>query len=440
MTHDASADGTWKSVTTPVDVDLFAVTQTDETPVAVGGGGTIAAERSGGWEPVVEDGPGGNERTLRAVDATDDGRRVWVAGASGAIGVYDRRRERLFDYSHAEDSSDSWTAVAATGPAGGESVLVANGSGTVLPIEIDGREPTYGTPATPGSGTAITALTYAVDGIGYAVDASGTVFEEAVDGWTASGVEAASTSLRDVAVGPDDSVYVAAANGTLYRRDPAAAEWTAVEVPASALRAVDVFDGHVAVLADGNAVLRRPLSGRDRWRSETLPAGDDVVDLALDGPDVAVGKSGTVVERPAADDAVTPASTPAPSGQDSRSGATCDQLRAELIGRLGREELVAALSRHEACDSELPEHLGAATERAASDCCRQSDAVSTLAVPMTGVRCAPARRSDSHTECTCECGRSTRTAEGSDCHLDLNRRLLVPLTDRTTEDCPNTGF
>lgn len=117
MTHESSTERAWKSVTTPFAVDLFAVTQTAEGPFAVGGSGTVAAERSGGWEMVVDQGPAGKNRTLRAVDVTDDGTRVWFAGASGAIGMYDLERGRLYDYSYAKDVSAPGRPSPSPGPA-----------------------------------------------------------------------------------------------------------------------------------------------------------------------------------------------------------------------------------------------------------------------------------------------------------------------------------
>lgn len=264
---------------------------------------------------------------------------------------------------------------------------------------------------TPGSGAAITALAYSADGVGYAVDTGGHVFQAAVDGWTAVGIEAAQASLRDVTVGPEGRVYVASGSGTLYRRDPQRAEWVAIEVPGSALRAVDVFEGHVAVLATGNTAYRRPVEGRDRWRSESLPAGNEVVDLALAHPDVAVGKSGTVVERPRASDPGAPPESP---GEPADPVDVCDLLLTELVSRLDREELVSLLREREGCGASLVEHLAEnPDETVPAELLEEFAAESLLVLPVAGEGVADGTRCEvGHG--TCECHESRQTLASLD--------------------------
>ncbi|MFC7138673.1 WD40/YVTN/BNR-like repeat-containing protein [Halosimplex aquaticum] len=416
MTHETPSEQSWKSVATPFAVDLFAVAQSAEGPVAAGGSGTVVAERTDGWETVLEDGPGAKNRTLRSADVTDDGTRVWFAGASGAIGMYDLDRQRTYDYSYSKDISASWSAVDVSGPAGEESVLVANGSGTILPFDVDGLSPRYGGPVTPGSGAEITALAHAADGVGYAVDTTGTVYEAGAGGWEAVGIEQAASTLRDVTVGPDGRLYVASADGVLYRRD--GATWTAVEVPASGLRAVDVHDGHVAVLAVGNVVYRRPLDGRDRWRKESTPTGNDLLSLALDGPDVAVGKSGTVVERPAA--SPPPEESPAPTEPSESRIDVCELLVSELVGRLEREELTALLRRREACDGSVVEQLNAAseTESGPTELLAGADGSNLLVLPVAGADALSVVAARGGDACACECDRSERPCAALERLLD----------------------
>ena len=178
MSHetDAETDRSWQSVTTPFDVDLYDVVHADENPFAVGGSGTIVANRDEGWETVVSSGPAGQNSTLRSIATTEKGSRVWFAGASGAIGMYDTIRNRTYDFSYAKDISGSWQAITVFGTAGSEKVFVSNGSGTILSVSLSGLETTGWSPAKPGSGASIPALAATADGVVYAVDTGGTVY------------------------------------------------------------------------------------------------------------------------------------------------------------------------------------------------------------------------------------------------------------------------
>lgn len=367
MAHETD-DPEWHAVTTPFDADLGDVAQTAAGPFAVGTGGAVVADRGNGWETVVSEGPASENSTLAAAAATADGERVWYAGASGAIGAYDLAADEQYDFSYAEDVTASWGAIAVSGSAGGERVWVANASGTVLPLAVSGREATYGASATPGSGSEITAMAATADGVVHATDTAGNVFRTTPSGWTRAGVEAAEVSLRDVAVAADGRVFVAAANGALYAWDPSADRWTADEVATSALRAVAVRDEQVVVLSADNVAFRRPVDERTRWRRAALPTGNDVLAVALDRPDVAVGKAGTVLTRAAPEAPAEPkaGAEAEGSGEPTAGGPpVCDLLRAELIARLDREELVAALEATDECQTRLVEALseGRSAER-----------------------------------------------------------------------------
>lgn len=404
MPHEAASDPEWNSVTTPFDVDLYDVVQTADGPFAVGGSGTVVANGGDGWKPVVGEGPGKQNRTLQSIDVTADGGRVWYAGASGAIGMYDVANGKQYDFSYSKDISASWSAVAVSGRAGAERVTVANTSGTVLPFSVTGREATYGAPATPGGGSEITALEATPDGVVYATDTAGKVYETTKSGWTSVGIDAASVSLRDVAVGPDGRLYVAGANGTLYSKTRSKQRWTANEVAGSALRDVEVLDGHVVVLAADNRLFRRPVDGRTRWRKSAPPVSNDLLALALDAPDVAVGKAGTVVTRE---------SPQPPAGEEPEpkpgEAPVCELLREELIGRLDREELVALLEHREACGSTLTEALGEIRTGSESELAGvlEGGAESSVVVLPVAAAGEAARTGGAHCHCTCECEAET---------------------------------
>ncbi len=87
----------WRVVETPFSIQLFDVAQTTQGLYAVGEGGTLVADRGGGWEVIFDDGPNTREIQMRAMDVTDDGEWVWMLGSSGAMACYDVEQR---DYSY----------------------------------------------------------------------------------------------------------------------------------------------------------------------------------------------------------------------------------------------------------------------------------------------------------------------------------------------------
>jgi hypothetical protein len=52
----------------------------------------------------------------------------------------------------------------------------------------------------------------------------------------------------------------------------------------------------MVVLGNGGVIYER--DDEDRWEQVPTPSGTNLLDLALGSPDVAVGKGGTIIERP----------------------------------------------------------------------------------------------------------------------------------------------
>lgn len=411
MAHetDAESERSWQSITTPFDADLYDVVHTDDGPFAVGGGGTIVANRSQGWEPVVESGPAGQNRMLRSIATTENGARVWVAGASGAIGAYDLIRDRMYDFSYAKDISGSWQSIAVFGTAGSETVFVSNASGTILTGTLSGLEVTGWSPSKPGSGAAIPALAAAADGVVYAVDTGGNVYEKRPGEWAAIGIADVQATLRDVTVGPQKKVYVAAGDGAIYRYDPATERWKPIETPAAGIRAVDCSDGHLVAVSESNTVFRRPLNGRTSWRRESTPSGNDLLAVATGYPDVAVGKAGTVVEKPPR----TPPTEARRSETPPRSDP-CERLETELLNRLDRAE-VESLLRQADCESSLLERLGLAesdeTESVSGRRLDRLDRAPMVVLPVAGELAAASGRTEGRRRSSCECAGDESTLE-----------------------------
>lgn len=360
MPHSASDDPEWKPVPTAFDVDLFDVVQTADGPYAVGASGTLAANRGEGWEIVLEAGPAAENSTLESMAVTDDGARLWFVGASGVIGAYDVTTQRKHDYSYSGDVTTTWNAIAVSGEAGAEEVLLANGSGVVLPGIVDGADVAWEQSTTLGGGSTITALAFASDTAVYAANTSGDVFKRVMESnWTNVGIADASAKFYDIHAEPGGHVYVAAGDGRLYRYDPDAQRWTPTAIGGTALRAVDRFHDHVYVLANGNTVYWRALNSEKRWQQTELPTGSDLVSLALGYPDVAVGKAGTIVMRPPSH----PPESEDPKQDPPRDPVLgCEDLVHELLTRLEREELVELIERREECGGELIEQLQGTAE------------------------------------------------------------------------------
>ncbi|WP_254763775.1 WD40/YVTN/BNR-like repeat-containing protein [Natrinema marinum] len=292
-------DPEWQAVETPFETDLFEVVSTVAGPYAIGDGGVIVADRGDGWEVIIEDGPNVRSNQLRGLDVTDDGRRIWFAGSSGAIGCYDIETRRKFDYSYPKEMTSTWEGLAVSGETGDEKLLVANGSGEILPVTIHGFDVNWGVTSKPNDqGSKVAALAASPNGYGYAVDTSGNAFKTtADDGWEDIGIVNSQVKFYDIWAGEDERVYVAAGDGRVYRYDDSYRGWTPIRVGEKSLRAFDKYDEQLVALGDAGAFYQR-IDGGERWEKRHTPTESVLNDVALDRPDIAVGKSGLVIERP----------------------------------------------------------------------------------------------------------------------------------------------
>lgn len=295
----------WEPVETPFDETLFGVAQTVEGPYAVGTDGTLVGDRGNGWEVVFNDGPATRENQLRAIAATDDGERIWLLGSSGAMACYDVTQRKKFDYSYpGEMTTTTWEGITVAGQRGSEKALAANGSGEILPFALDGFDVDWGQLDKPGDrGSTIAALAATPDGVGFAVDTSGNAFRTSQEeGWEDVGVVDAQVEFYDVSAGTNQSVYVAAGDGRIYRYDDSDHDWTPIGVAdAASLRAIDVYEredgaSQMVVMGSQGTIYRR--RGPERWEALPSPTSATLHDLRLDAPDVAVGRDGTVIQRP----------------------------------------------------------------------------------------------------------------------------------------------
>lgn len=291
-------DPEWQEIESPFKKTIYEVVSTSAGPYAIGDGGTLLANRDGDWEVILNDGPRTRDNQLRGLDVTDDGERVWFAGSSGALGCYDVQSRKKFDYSNPKEMTSTWEGLAVAGQRGSEKVLVANGSGEIMPFTVDGFDENWGVVSKPAKkGSKVAALAASPDGFGYAIDTSGNAFKTTKeDGWKDIGIVNAQVKFYDIYAGKNKRVYVAAGDGRIYRYDDSYHDWTPIGVTdKNSLRAFDVHGDQMVAMGNGGRIFQR--TDDQRWEEVHAPTGNTLNDLALGDPDVAVGASGTILQR-----------------------------------------------------------------------------------------------------------------------------------------------
>jgi len=282
----------WEAVTSPVDVTVWDVEQTARNDFAIGGSGVVVERADDGWTKVVDGGPTGNGNDLYGADLTDDGKRLWFAGASGAIGEYDVKTGLLVDHSAPDDVTNNFNDIAVTGEASGANVYVAGDSGKIYYSFDNGASGSWNS-VTPGSGSAINAIDFYDARKGHAVDGNTTVFVTS-DGstWEERGIENVDQTFYGVDSDSADTVWVAASGGTVYHWN--GSEWITTNVGESALRDIELADGAGYAAGDSGAIFDR---ADGSWTRDETPSGQNLK-AVFDGDsnNVAVGASGTIFE------------------------------------------------------------------------------------------------------------------------------------------------
>lgn len=310
-----AAESEWTEIDSPVSKTLNDVVYTADGPYAVGEGGYVLGRTNGEWQVEVESGPSASNNPLTGVDVTDDGERIYFCGGSGALGAYDVLEGKKFDYSAPEEKTSTWEDIAVSGQVGSERVIAANGSGETFDAvrtetgdDDDGeRCLQWGEVTKPAGGSTIPGITFASDDpeLAYAIDTSQQAVQSTDhnDTWKNIGVNNAEVAFADV-VGTTDVMYVAGGGGTIYRRDCGCNNWTPIDAGENGLQAIDRQaegdDESVMAAANGGSVYERTSEG---WVEMDTPVSSDLQGVAYSSGesdqsvDVAVGTSGTVVER-----------------------------------------------------------------------------------------------------------------------------------------------
>ncbi|MDG5758607.1 hypothetical protein QA600_04560 [Natronococcus sp. A-GB1] len=288
------SDREWSVVDVPIGSALYGAAAAS-SPIAAGEGGRVLRREDGEWYVVADDGPTGNESPLNDAAATADGDVAWVAGGSGVVGRYDLADDELEDFSAPMEMTSTWEAVAVGGDAGSERVVLANGSGEVLPGEYDGESVDWGDVVEPGGGSSVGGASFLDDATVYVSDTNSKIYrsDDAGESWEEIGIDGGSVALTDVAAS-DDDVHAAGGDGSTFRYNGAV--WTKKAAADGELLGVDRRnDRGVAVGASGTAATRR-LYG---WEADETPTDAELRDVVLtdDFLDIAVGGEGTVLER-----------------------------------------------------------------------------------------------------------------------------------------------
>ncbi|WP_435319552.1 WD40/YVTN/BNR-like repeat-containing protein [Haloarchaeobius sp. TZWSO28] len=304
----AEAGGTdeFSSRDSPTQKTVRSVTQSREGPYAVGENGDVLARRAteeagSRYERVLDAGLTAGDKSFYGVDATVDGRNVWIAGESGRVGYYDAVDEQFTDFSKPNGLAATWRDVAVGEAAGDERVYLFGGGGQVLVGERDDAGMSWGTATTFNGGNAIYGAARLEENEVWCCDSTGTVYETRDGGqtWTDIGVDAATVPLYDIAVAAEDAITVVGGSGRIYEYDGTA--WQGFKPGGSAIRGVDRTSdeqsGHVAAGAGGTLYTRTT----DGWTTTNLATSKTLRGVALDTtgeyPDAVVGNAGKIYER-----------------------------------------------------------------------------------------------------------------------------------------------
>ena len=288
----AAAATEWTVAETPTDRTLHAVVGTAAGPFAVGGGGDVLQRTDEGWTRVVDGGPTGNGNDLSGAGTTADGTRLWVVGASGAIGEYDVLTGSLVDHSAPNDVTNNFNDVSVVGEPGDANVYIAGDSGKIYSSDANGATGTWDQ-VTPGSGSAINAIDFHGPTSGHAVDGNQTVFAT-TDGGVYERVGIADANVNLYAVDSDsaESVHVAGGGAMVHRWDGAA--WTPTDLGDASLRDIERTDDAGYTVGSGGTVFE---FGDGKWRRASTPTGANLQSVRRGDTDIAVGASGTVIEK-----------------------------------------------------------------------------------------------------------------------------------------------
>ena len=292
--------GSWHAADSPTSQTLYDVVVSRAGVFAVGEDGIIVGRCHGIWERIDKDSPGlevvGN--TLYDASTPEDGRNVWFCGSSGAIGVYEPKAQELLDYSAPGEKTSTWETIAVGGTKGDEYIFVGNGSGELLRGRRDGKEINWLDIREPEGGSTLVDLEFPTANVGFLADSSGEVSRttNAGDNWNNVGVRGAEHALHSVGAADEKTMFVSADAGAIYRYN--GTTWTEMNAGQASVRGIDIVDRTTGLACSGEGQVYSLDDGR--W-TKVGSFGSQALHSVIYGneaaPHVAVGSSGTIVER-----------------------------------------------------------------------------------------------------------------------------------------------
>lgn len=294
-TRDGPPDWGWIEADSPTEKTLYAAVMTAEGPCAVGEDGCVLVRQGEDWSVLDADGPAGAANGLHGAAVTDEGRRVWFCGTSGAVGRYDVVEGTVTDHSAPGGETSTWEDAAVVGRVGRERIHLANGSGELLAGSVGTDGIAWSGVGKPATGTSASAVSY-VDGAGFLADTAGGVYRT-TDGepWRRIGLRSESDTPLDLVALDAETVAVATNEGAIASYN--GFNWLRSDLGDTALHAVD-REGARGLAVGTNGVIHE--LGENDWNSKSTPTSRPLYGAALgtaEDPDVAVGDNGTVLER-----------------------------------------------------------------------------------------------------------------------------------------------
>lgn len=287
----------WTAIDPPTEKTLHAVVISRNGSYMGGGSGQVLAWQSGSYKTVVNNGPTGEGNTLRGAGVAADGRTVWFVGGSGVIGAYNVVDDQLTDYSAPMGKTSTWLDIAVAGPTGDEHVYLVNGSRELLP----GHKTSQGNMewrkvVKPGGGSTISSIDFIDTEAGYTCDTNAKVYETTTGGkqWQTIGIEGGSVGLYDITAVDTETINVAGSDGSIFQYNSSG--WSELDVSSSLLYAIDRTKNSGLAAGESGTILQRTDQG---WTREQTPTSNALrgITIATGFPDIAVGNSGTILER-----------------------------------------------------------------------------------------------------------------------------------------------
>lgn len=287
----------WTATESPKLAQLSGVESHGDDAFVVGDRGILLERRgTGNWRELVADGPTGNNTNLNDVAVTDDGRRLWYCGDSGAFGYYDRAAGEAFPHTAPKSNTDGFQGVVVRGAAGREVVHAVDDDGRVVRAAVDGETVDVTDEEVPNDGASFTAIVEH-ESYRYAADASGCLLRS-TDGVDWQVEQLVDTTIEGLTVA-NDGVAAATDDGEVFRGISQFGETGRTgradlgdESPEDVAAAGETF----AVAGDDAAVLVIGPNGDVKCAGLEADEMLHGVEVMAGGTILAVGAGGTIVE------------------------------------------------------------------------------------------------------------------------------------------------